>query len=294
MRFMMFSKHLQSLPLQTAAQKVRELGFEGLDLTVRPGGFVEPAQVQQRLPAAIATCADAGLKIGLLTTSITDSSDPYAAKTFEAAAANDVREVKLGYWNYETFGSYRDLLSKVARDIDSIAKVAEKTGVRANVHIHSGNHMTASAPVVWSLIKDHDPRAIGAYIDPGHMMIEGGRDLWRQGIDLLRDRISLVAIKDLTWEKIDDAALGKSRWISHMVPLRQGIVPWPRVIACLKQVGFDGWLSFHSEYQGWHSWRDLSVEQLLQQTKDDLSYFHSAIEIAEKQPREGLTSWVKC
>src|SRR5690349_15293313 len=64
MRFMMFSKHLQSLPLQTAAQKVRELGFEGLDLTVRPGGFVEPAQVQERLPEAIATCADAGLKIG--------------------------------------------------------------------------------------------------------------------------------------------------------------------------------------------------------------------------------------
>src|SRR5205814_6386756 len=102
MQFMMFSKHLQSLPLPAAARAVRELGFEGLDLTVRPGGSVEPDQVRDRLPAAIAMCRDAGLAVPLLTTSIT-VSDPAAAATFDAAAQNDVREIKLGYWQYQQF-----------------------------------------------------------------------------------------------------------------------------------------------------------------------------------------------
>jgi sugar phosphate isomerase/epimerase len=148
--------------------------------------------------------------------------------------------------------------------------------------------MTAQAPVVWSLIKDRNPRAIGAYVDPGHMTIEGGRDGWRQGLDLLGDRIALVAIKDLTWDPVHDRALGKPRWISHIVPLRQGIVPWPQVLACLRRVGFDGWVSIHSEYQGWHSWRNLNVDALLEQTLDDLEYIRWAIAQVDRQGVEEL------
>ena len=39
MKFMMFAKHLQALPLPEAGRRVRGLGFDGLDLTVRPGGY---------------------------------------------------------------------------------------------------------------------------------------------------------------------------------------------------------------------------------------------------------------
>src|SRR5437868_2739204 len=117
MRLMMFAKHLQSLPLPAAARAVRELGFEGLDLTVRPGGFVEPDQVQDQLPAAITTCRDAGLVVPLLTTSIT-SSDAAAAAIFDAAAQNKVSEIKLGYWQYQHFGSFRKMLERIARDLD--------------------------------------------------------------------------------------------------------------------------------------------------------------------------------
>src|SRR4051812_45070322 len=173
MQLMMFAKHLQTLPLAEAGRRVRELGFEGLDLTVRPGGFVEPAKLREELPAAIATLRDCGLAVPLLTTSITTASDPAAVATFEAAASLGVREIKLGYWNYKTFGTFRATLAQMARDLDGIEQIAARTGVRANLHTHSGDHMTAQAPVLWSLIKDRDPRAIGAYVDPGHMTIEG-------------------------------------------------------------------------------------------------------------------------
>jgi sugar phosphate isomerase/epimerase len=137
--------------------------------------------------------------------------------------------------------------------------------------------MTALAPVVWWLIKDRNPAAIGAYVDPGHMCVEGGTDGWRQGLDLLSNRIALVAVKDLTWRAEPDAALGKDRWHTDMVPLDRGMVPWPEVFTCLRQTGYDGWLSLHSEYQGWHSWKDLTVDEVLEQTRQDVLYLQGVV-----------------
>jgi sugar phosphate isomerase/epimerase len=62
-----------------------------------------------------------------------------------------------------------------------------------------------------------------------------------------------------------------------MVPLQRGVVAWPEVFACLRQIGFDGWVSVHSEYQGSHSWRDLTVEELIEQTREDLKYLRWAM-----------------
>src|SRR5438093_7632330 len=181
MKLMMFSKHLQSMPLAQTAKVVRELGFDGLDLTVRPAGYVEPSCVATKLPEAISILADAGLKVPLLTTAFTSAGDSGARETFEAAATNGVREIKLGYVRYEKFGKFRATMDRMAADLDDIEKLAAATGVRANLHLHSGDHMTALAPVVWWLIKDRNPKAIGAYVDPGHMAVEGGREGWRMG-----------------------------------------------------------------------------------------------------------------
>ncbi|MEM9984789.1 MAG: sugar phosphate isomerase/epimerase, partial [Bacteroidota bacterium] len=41
----LFSKHLQFLGYRAMAEKATELGFAGLDLTVRPNGHVSPEKV---------------------------------------------------------------------------------------------------------------------------------------------------------------------------------------------------------------------------------------------------------
>ena len=64
------------------------------------------------------------------------------------------------------------------------------------------------------------------------------------------------------------------------MPLSEGIVPWPNVFACLRAVGFDGWVSLHSEYQGPHSWRELTTREVIEQTREDLTYLRQAIALA--------------
>jgi sugar phosphate isomerase/epimerase len=273
---MMFIKHLQTLGIEGAGKAIKSLGFTGVDFTVRAGGSVLPENVRTELPAAQKVFADLGLQIPLITTAITNTRDPHVADVFETAAACGIRELKLGYVNYKTFGSLRTVLAEVQKDLDGVASLAHSTGVRANIHTHSGPYISTNPAIVWELIKDRDPSAIGAYVDPGHMTVEGSRDGWRQGLDLLGPRINLLAVKDLAWEETDDAKLHKKRWRTRIVPLDRGAVAWPEVFDCLKQLKFNGWASIHSEYQGGHTWKDMTVPEVIEQTRADLAYLRKA------------------
>ncbi len=294
MKLMMFVKHVQSLLIETAAMRMRELGFEGMDLTVRSSGVVKPNRVREELPKVVGAIRSHGLEVPLITTDVLRADD-VAMATFETAASLDIREIKLGYHKYGDFGTFKQTLEQMRRDLDGIEALAKRLNLRADLHIHSGDHMTAQAPIVWDLIRDRDPGAIGAYVDPGHMFTEGGRDAWRQGLDLLGDRIALVAVKDVAWESDEDvvtatpasprnaqeatqasqlqnsSAPKKPRWRVRVVPLRKGIVDWPHVFTCLRKLKFDGWISIHSEYAG------MNAEEVLAQTADDLRYLRETV-----------------
>lgn len=272
MQWVMFSKHLAPYSIPEMGAVVRGLGFDGADLTVRPGGHVLPEEVREALPAAVAALGEQGLSVPMITTGVTDAAEPHAEAIFATAAACGVRRLKLGYWPYRGFGTMRALIDDCRRKMDGIEALAKRHGVRACIHIHSGDTASANAAVVAWLLQDRDPAATGAYIDPGHMTAEGSMSGWRQGMDLLAPHLALVAVKAMDWVKSTDPATGDALWRTRMVPLREGAVRWREVFAILKQLGYDGPVSFHSEYQGSHSWRDLTVAELIEQTREDFAY----------------------
>jgi len=247
MKLMFFSKHLGELSVAEAGQTIKALGFEGVDLTVRPGGHVLPEDARTRLVAAVYTLSNLGLSVPLITTGITSADDPYAADIFEQAAAARVPNLKLGYWPYRGLGTIHAAIDDAARALDGIEKLAQNTGVRAVIHNHSGAYISALPPIVWELIRDRDPAAIGAYADPGHMVVEGGLGGWKIGLDLLGERIAVAAFKDYLWD-IQKDETGKPHLVRVGRPLQQGMVPWPEVISMLREIGFEGWISLHREY----------------------------------------------
>ena len=62
-------------------------------------------------------------------------------------------------------------------------------------------------------------------------------------LDLVRPWLSLLAIKDMLWEK------GKDGWRSRVVPAGGGIVRWNEVGQAVKDVRFNGTVSLHGEYE---------------------------------------------
>ncbi|MCD6519660.1 MAG: sugar phosphate isomerase/epimerase [Anaerolineae bacterium] len=277
MQWVMFTKHLQEFSIEQTAEIIRELGLDGLDLTVRPGGHIEPSEARELLPQAFRTVQSKGLSIPLLTTAITSAEDPYAETIFQLAAEGGVRFIKLGYWRYRGFGHIRQQIEEIKFLLDGLEKLARKYKVTAALHTHSGDFMTASGPVVAELLHGRDPNELAAYVDPRHLVAEGSLAGWKISLDLLSPWVKLIAVKDMFWLPFPDEALGKMRWGTKNCPLNVGAVPWPEVFACLQQIGFDGLVSIHSEYQGPGSWRNLNAKQLIQQTRADLEYLWDVI-----------------
>src|SRR3954452_2974636 len=138
MQLVMFTKHLQEFPVAETARRVKALGFDGLDLTVRPGGHVLPERVGVDLPAAVASARAEGLSVPLISTAITGAGTPHAEATLAAAANAGIRRLKLGYWAIPKGGNLRQAIDQARRELDALEKLAATYRVTLGIHNHSG------------------------------------------------------------------------------------------------------------------------------------------------------------
>jgi len=266
----MFSKMLKNiggLTVEKSGKHIAEIGFDGVDLTVRPGGHISPREVSKELPKAVENLNLKGLSVPMITSSVTSADEKFAAEIFKTASGCGVKFIKLGYWRYGGFGTIKKQIEDVRDDaLKGISRLSEEYNVTAGLHIHSGDFLTSNPVVVYMLLRGYDPQYLCAYIDPGHMAVEGGLSGWKIGMDLLREYIRMVAVKDFGWFREVDPETGVKRWTARVVPLSEGLVPWMEVFRYLKQVNFNGPVSLHSEYH------DVDLQGLLRRTKADLQY----------------------
>ena len=239
----LFSKHLPKLSYSELARTVKQLGFDGVDLTVRPEGHVLPERVAQDLPRALETLRGGGLQVPMITTGLTSANDPAARPTIETAARLGVPRFKLGYWNYRNQESIDARLGEVRRDVAGLAALAKEHGITAGYHNHSGNYVGAAVWDARAVIQDMDPKSIGYYFDPCHATAEGGEGGWKIDTRMVLPRMQMVAIKDFYWEKTG------GKWKMQMCRLGEGMVRWPEFFAMLAAAHFDGPISMHAEYE---------------------------------------------
>ena len=271
MRIVCFTKSFQDLSIPEVCRTFREIGLDGLDLTVRPGGHIEPANVRAELPRAVRAAEEAGVQIPQLTTGITEP-DANAEALLATAGELGIGRIKLGYYRYRPLGTLREQLDAVRRQLAAVSKLAAKHQVRPCVHIHSGTFLPSHGTQLYLLLKDFDPAELGAYVDPLHMTLEGGSDGWRQGLDLLAPWIALCSLKNFSWERSHRDPNGQQRWKTAVCPLADGVCPLPDFLAALKELGYRDLFSLHSEYKGGHSFKDLDTDGCIAQTKADLEF----------------------
>jgi sugar phosphate isomerase/epimerase len=251
MRFVYFTKTLQSLDVPGLIGFCKDVGLDGVDLAVRPGYPVHPDNAVAELPRAAKAFTDAGLVIGLVSapTNLIDPAGRPARAVFEAAGKAGVPAVKIGYFPYR--GDFDAAMTDARKRLADFAKLAERTGVRACYHTHSGANLGNNAAGLRLLLTDLDPHHVGAFVDTGHTAVNGGPI--RMELDLVRLWLSLLAIKDMAWER------GGKGWTHRVVPAGEGIVHWPEVGQAVKERRFNGTVSLHGEYEA----RDLAERKQL-------------------------------
>ena len=109
-----FSKHLQFVQGEELAATAAGLGFDGVDITVRKGGHVEPASVAKDLPPLVATLRKHALEVPMVTTDIADADTPFAEDILKASAALGIRNYRFGAFKWDARHPYEGQLESAA------------------------------------------------------------------------------------------------------------------------------------------------------------------------------------
>lgn len=155
-----FSKHLQWLDYTGMAQTAAELGFDGVDLTVRPGGHVEPDRAEDELPKAIEAVQGAGIRVNLMTTAITDADDPATECILRIASSYGVTHYRMGYWSYKNALGVAGTLDVYKPRLRALAAMNRHYNVYGAYQNHSGVRLGGPVWDLWILLQDIDSRYI--------------------------------------------------------------------------------------------------------------------------------------
>src|SRR5215216_4121192 len=100
MQTVLFTKLFRGRSLADIASATHALGFDGVDLLIRPGHQAEPDDPRSIL-GAVEYLARAGLAVPMVTTDLTNPSGNRAEQILATCAEGGVSLVRLGYWKYD-------------------------------------------------------------------------------------------------------------------------------------------------------------------------------------------------
>ena len=164
-RLTVFSKPWPELSLEALGKLVKGLGFDGVELPVRPGYQVTPEDVAKGLPEAAGILADQGVAIGSV-------AGPTDERTIEACAAAGCRIIRVCVGIQREHGSYFENEARVRAEYDALVPALERHGVSIGVQNHC-DWCVGSAIGIMHLIENYDPAVVSAVLDPGHCAVDG-------------------------------------------------------------------------------------------------------------------------
>jgi sugar phosphate isomerase/epimerase len=261
-KYAVFTVMCPECDLEGTASLAESLGFDGLEWRVTKKAPEPITEVSywganrstvgiENVDAEVARAkeiADAhGLAMPILGTYMSCSELGVVDAAMRAAASVGCPKLRVGPPRYDGSRPYQDLFEGAVGDFEKVAKLARKHEVQACIEMHMGN-ITPSAGLAHRLVSRFDPAEVGVIFDPGNMVVEGFEN-YQMALELLGPYLSHVHAKNCNWVRTGEED-GVAKWEWKMAAVKQGQADWTAIVAALKKVGYDGWLSFEDFSEG--------------------------------------------
>jgi sugar phosphate isomerase/epimerase len=235
--YTVFTKPWKEKPLPELFAFVKGLGFEGVELPVRPGFQVPPDTVEKSLPAAATLAREQGLYIGSI-------AGPTDERTIAACAEAGVPIIRI-MAPIPKEKSYYVAIADYQRQWDALVPLLDRHKVAVGLQNHCWRQVANAMQLIHAIGK-YDPRHVCAIWDPAHNSLEGEQpDL---AADILWSHLRLVNLKNCFWRCTSGPEAPVAQWQVYWTTGRCGRADWAWVARELKARSYQGDLCLTAEY----------------------------------------------
>ncbi|MBZ5622749.1 MAG: sugar phosphate isomerase/epimerase [Acidobacteriia bacterium] len=240
----LYSQLLIKVPYDELGPVLRGLGVDGCDLSVFPGGHVNPELSSVDMMRSVEAVTGAGLDVPVITTTYTSLADPTIRNVVGICGEMGVPLFKVGHWKYTAGTEVEARLAEVQRDLAGLAALARAVNMAIAIQNLAGENVGEAVWDINMMIRGMDPRTVGYDFDVASATVEGGLGGWSVALRLALPRLKMVTARDFVWSKDASGA-----WKVVPCPLGEGMVDWPKFFAVLARARFAGPISIQMDYQ---------------------------------------------
>jgi sugar phosphate isomerase/epimerase len=248
-----FTKYWKETPLEELGRIVKELGFDAVELPVRPGYQVIPDAVEKGLPEAASVLRARGVNIASI-------AGPADEKTIAACGAAGVGLIRVCV-NVEVKRGYMASVDEVRRGYDRLVPALDAHHVAIGVQNHCGI-CVGSALGLMHLIGGFDPAHVAAVLDVAHCGLVGEPE--ELAVDIAWSHLKMVNLKNAVWRLATGPEALEARWKTYWTTGRHGLASWSKTMRLLKERGYAGPLCLSAQYDD-----PASQDRLV---RDDVAY----------------------
>lgn len=193
-----FEKPIQTLPYDRMGEILAEMGMNGIEATIRPGGHIEPREAEEKVPQMVADLAKNDQKAHLVATRISEIT-PENEKFLLTLKENGITTYRSDYYRYDYKRELLPQVKEFAVKAKEIAAFNKENGLQAIYQFHSGYKLLGG--LSWDLallLEEIDPQHFGVGMDLRHFRTDSGLS-WKVSVELMRKHIQALYVKDAVW-----------------------------------------------------------------------------------------------
>ncbi len=237
----LFSKPLDAYEFGFMCECTAKSGIGGFDLTVRPGGKVEPSEVEAKLPKLVDDAGKYNLALDMMVSGIINTADPLTERVLKTASSLGITHYRLGYLEFDNRAGIWESLQKHKESLKPVVEMNRKYKIHGDYQNHAGTRVGGPVWDLRELLWEFPSEFAGCQYDVRHAMVEGA-NAWIVGMRLIAPYIKTLAIKDFTWKNV------KGKPSAVTVPLGEGMVNWDLFFRTVKELNISGPVTLHVEY----------------------------------------------
>jgi hypothetical protein len=201
--------------------EARALGLDAIDLVVAPGGQVDPSEAIDLIEVTV-DCADAGVRVVMVTTDLTSPFDDHAEDIHRGCKEARVPYMRYGAWSRIDGASYLDSLQAARAGLRGLETLCRRHDLRALVRQIPGSLQEQSGHAA-ALLHGRLPGYVGMCLAPGEVG-PFAPEAWRLDLDALDDHVQALSVSNTA------VAPGADGWSRTPATLTGGVSDWPRLL----------------------------------------------------------------